>query len=288
MKNWIDERQNKLREFFELDSQTELIPHQIVEQFSLSSNAAEHLEKHNIEWHVVPSAAAVPIDTDDYRARLYPKLKFDAASRDYQKTSSYRAIMGGHERHQGRIIGVETTIKPKYLPGNRQFYGTPYGFEPRADPLAAYFGQARMMSGTRYAHNYRSLRNLVNFITQDWTKRGLMPPGYRLTICPPVIFNLVGTIFHGMESNRVLGTRLLPRRKQQRQMLRRRLRTRRAIFPTFTKSKPNRIGHYSVFGPRSFPKRKISDAETQRREGAKTLKSAFVFLCVSVSLRLFR
>jgi hypothetical protein len=23
-----------------------------------------------------------------------------------------------------------------------------------------------------------------------------MPPGYRLTICPPVVFNLVGTIFH--------------------------------------------------------------------------------------------
>jgi hypothetical protein len=195
MKNWIDERQNKLREFFEFDSQTELIPRQIVEQFSLSPNAAEHLEKHNIEWHVIPSSA-VSIDTDDYRARFYPKLKFDAASRDYQKTSSYRAIMSGHQRHQGRIIGVETTIKPKYLPGNRQFYGTPYGFEPRADPFAPYFGAARMMSGTRYAHNYRSLRNLVNSITEDWTKRGLMPPGYRLTICPPVVFNLVGTIFH--------------------------------------------------------------------------------------------
>jgi hypothetical protein len=53
-----------------------------------------------------------------------------------------------------------------------------------------------MMSGTRYAHNYRSLRNLVNAITEDWKKRGLMPKGYRLTICPPVVFNLVGTIFH--------------------------------------------------------------------------------------------
>lgn len=196
MKNWIDERQNKLREFFDLDAQTELISRETVERFSFSPNHAAHLEKHNIEWHLIPSAKAVPIDTDDYRARLYPKLKFDAASRDYQKTSSYRAIMSGHERHQGRIIGVETTMKPKYLPGNRQFYGTPYGFEPRADPFAPYFGQARMMSGTRYAHNYRSLRNLVNFITEDWTKRELMPKGYRLTICPPVVFNLVGAIFH--------------------------------------------------------------------------------------------
>ncbi len=196
MENWIDERQSKLREFFEIDAQTELISRQAVEQFKVAPNVAEHLCKHNIEWHVIPSASAVPIDTDDYRSRLYPALKFDTANRDYQKTVSYRAIMNGHERHQNHIIGVETTLKPKYLPGNRQFYGTPYGFEPRADPFAAYFGAARMMSGTRYAHNYRSLRNLVNSITADWKNRGLMPAGYRLTICPPVIFNLVGTIFH--------------------------------------------------------------------------------------------
>jgi len=196
MKNWIDERQIKLREFFEIDSQTELISREAVEQFNVSPNIAEHLQKYNIEWHVIPSAAPVSIDTEDYRARLYPMLKFDASNRDYQKTSSYRAIMSGHERHQGHIIGIETTVKPKYLPGNRQFYGTPYGFEPRADPFAAYFGQAKMMSGTRYGHNYRSLRNLVNFITEDWKKRGLLPKGYRLTICPPVVFNLIGTIFH--------------------------------------------------------------------------------------------
>ncbi len=196
MKKWLQERENKLREFFEIDSNTELIAPQTAESFDVAPNVAAHLEKHNIEWHIVPSANAVSIDTDDYRARLYPMLKFDTANRDYQKTASYRAIMNGHERHQGRIIGIETTPKPKYLPGNRQFYGTVYGFEPRADPFAAYFGQAKIMSGTRYAHNYRSLRNLVNLITADWRTRGLMPKGYRLTICPPVVFNLVGTIFH--------------------------------------------------------------------------------------------
>ncbi|MCA1627981.1 MAG: hypothetical protein LC742_08455 [Acidobacteria bacterium] len=42
--------------------------------------------------------------------------------------------MHRHRRHQGRIIGVETTRKPRYLPGNQQFYGTPYGFE--ADAVA--------------------------------------------------------------------------------------------------------------------------------------------------------
>jgi hypothetical protein len=196
MQNWIEERQNKLREFFGLDSQAELISRETVESFDVSPAVAEHLRKFNIEWHVIPAAQTVPIDTEDYRARLYPMLKFDASNQDYKKTSSYRAIMDGHERHQGHIIGVETTPKPKYLPDNRQFYGTAYGFEPKADPFTAYFGQARMMSGTRYAHNYRSLRNLVNLITSDWKKRGLMPTGYRLTICPPVVFNLIGTIFH--------------------------------------------------------------------------------------------
>jgi hypothetical protein len=53
-----------------------------------------------------------------------------------------------------------------------------------------------MMSGTRYAHNYRSLRNLVNSITKDWDETQIDAAGYRLTICPPVVFNLVGTIFH--------------------------------------------------------------------------------------------
>jgi len=196
MHEWIKDREDNLREFFGLDSAAVLISPDAIESFNVAPNVAAHLERFNIEWHVIPAAAAVPIDTDDYRARLYPTLKFDASNRDYQKTASYRAIMDGHERHQNRIIGIETTQKPKYLPGNRQFYGTPYGFEPRADPFAAYFGQAKMMSGTRFAHNYRSLRTMVNFITEDWKKRGLMPAGYRLTICPPVVFNLVGAIFH--------------------------------------------------------------------------------------------
>lgn len=196
MENWINDRQQKLREFFELDQSAELIAADAASVADLAPNIQAHLERFNIEWHVIPSANAVSIDTDDYRRRLYPTLKFDSANRDYQKTVSYRAIMDGHERHQGRVIGIETTMKPKYLPENRQFYGTNYGFDQKADPFSVYFGGAKMMSGTRYAHNYRSLRTLVNLITDDWKKRGLMPPGYRLTVCPPVVFNLIGAIFH--------------------------------------------------------------------------------------------
>jgi hypothetical protein len=33
-------------------------------------------------------------------------------------------------------------------------------------------------------------------MNEDWRERRLLPKGYRLTICPPAVFNLVGTIFH--------------------------------------------------------------------------------------------
>ncbi len=196
MNDWIVERENKLREFFELDSKTELISREIAESFFVPASVAEHLARFNIEWHIIPSAETVHIDTEDYRARLYPTMQFDSSNRDYQKTSSYRAIMEGHKRHQGQIIGVETTPKPKYLPGNRQFYGTQYGFDAKTDPFAAYLGRAKITSGTRYSHSYASLRSFVNFVTQEWRERGLLPEGYRLTVCPPVVFNLVGNVFH--------------------------------------------------------------------------------------------
>jgi len=196
MNEWIAERENKLREFFDLDSKTDLISPELADSFAVSATVAEHLQKFNVEWHIVPSAETVHIDTEDYRARLYPWMKFDASNRDYQKTASYRAVMDGHRRHQGQIIGVETTLKPKYLPGNRQFYGTQYGSEAKADPFAAYLGRAHITSGTRFSHSYASLRSFVNFVSQEWQERGLMPKGYRLTVCPPVVFNLIGTVFH--------------------------------------------------------------------------------------------
>ncbi len=196
MHDWMIERENKLRKFFALDAQTEIISPGATKAFDVSLLVSEHLKKFNLEWHIVPSADAVQIDTEDYRSRLYPTFKIDSNNRDYQKTSSYRAITKGHERHQGKIIAVETTLKPRYLPNNRQFYGTQYGFDSGKDPFSAYFGAARIMSGTRYAHNYNTLRQFVNLVNKDWNERGLMPPGFRLTICPPVVFNLIGNIFH--------------------------------------------------------------------------------------------
>lgn len=196
MQELLKERESKLREFFEISPETELISPEITESFNVSAHVEQHLENFNFEWHIIPSAEAVPIETEEYRNRLYPFIKPAHLPPDYHTTSSFRAILDGHKRHQGHIIGVETTQKPIYLPDNRQFYGTQYGFNEQTDPFKNYLGRANFTSGTRYSHNYASLRAFVNLVTNEWRERNLMPEGYRLTICPPVVFNLIGNVFH--------------------------------------------------------------------------------------------
>lgn len=201
MHEWIAAREERLREFFELSPATELISREEAESLDLPDAVAARLARYNIEWHIIPAKSAVSIEGDDYRARLYPMLRLEP-QHDYRRTGSYQAVRSSHCRHQGRIIGIETTAKPRYLPGNRQYYGTPYGFDERADPLApwlcrsSFLSCTRQLTGTRFGHNYASLRQLVNLIDGEWRAQGMLPEGYRVTICPPVIFNLIGTVFH--------------------------------------------------------------------------------------------
>jgi hypothetical protein len=194
MSNWQGERSGTLIQFFGLDASRELVA-PAAARFDLQPEMAEGLRHFNIEWHVIPSAEAVQFD-DAYLARLYPSAPHNF-TKPREHGHIYREqILHGHERHQGRILGVETTRKPRYLPGNRQFYGTTYGHDATADPFAAYMGRAGMMNGTRYAHNYLSLREFIRVVNEDWRARRLLPAGYRVTVCPPAVFNLVGTIFH--------------------------------------------------------------------------------------------
>ncbi|HYP53618.1 MAG TPA: hypothetical protein VEQ42_08760 [Pyrinomonadaceae bacterium] len=194
MNEWIGERARRLREFFGLGAGAELFAPEAAE-LELTPEAADGLRHFRIEWHVVPTNDAVALD-DAYFRRLYPSAPADF-SKPREHGAAYRArIVEGQERVQGRVIGVETTQKPSYLPGNRQFYGTVHGHDPTADPFAPYMGRAGMMNGTRYAHNYLSLREFVNVVNADWRARRILPAGYRVTICPPGVFNLVGTIFH--------------------------------------------------------------------------------------------
>ncbi|MGB8510697.1 MAG: hypothetical protein WCD76_20165 [Pyrinomonadaceae bacterium] len=190
----MEERTAKLRDFFRLEVGAELTSVEAAE-FELRPEVAEGLAHFNIEWHIIPSADAVAFD-DAYIGRLYPM-----APRDFAKSREhgpgYRdRLIAGHRQHQGRIVGVETTQKPRYLPGNRQFYGSFYGHDASTDPFTPYLGRAGMVNGTRYAHNYLSLREFVRILNEDWRARALMPEGYRATICPPAVFNLIGNVFH--------------------------------------------------------------------------------------------
>jgi hypothetical protein len=194
MADWMTERAERLREFFGLNADAKLT----AGDGALGAPPAEVIEglaRFNIEWHAVPAEEAVPLD-DAYFARLYPTAPHDFA-RAREHTPSYRErFTTGHAQLQGRVVGVETTAKPRYLPGNRQAYGTLYGHDPSADPFAPYMGRAGMVNGTRYAHNYLSLREFIRIVNEDWRARRLLPAGYRATVCPPAVLNLVGTVFH--------------------------------------------------------------------------------------------
>ncbi|HWP44188.1 MAG TPA: hypothetical protein VNO14_13175 [Blastocatellia bacterium] len=187
--------EERLREFFGLGSEVELLDITATKP-EVTPEVGGHLAEFNLEWHIIPSASAVPFDKR-YVEKLYP-----ARSRDFERVTHLRprsymdVLASGHRRHQGRVLAVEATRKPRYLPGNRQYYGTTYGFDSTADPFAQYIGRAGLLTGTRYAHNYISLREFVDVVNRDWRDRRLMPAGYRLTICPPAVFNLIGTVFH--------------------------------------------------------------------------------------------
>lgn len=190
----LHEQETKLREVFGLSAEVSLLsPSFPLPDVPLA--IADHLKHFNIEWFMIPAAEAIPFD-NAYVAQLYPHRARDFAQPDYHGYSLYEGLATGHRKHQGRVIGVETTQKPRYRQNNRQYYGTVYGFDVTADPFLPYLKQAGFKQSSRYEHNYLPLRELGNQVNQDWKARSLMPRGYRLTICPPAVFNLVGTLFH--------------------------------------------------------------------------------------------
>lgn len=190
---WFTERQTKLTEFFGMDVETKW-PN-LGAMPELSSAMERNIAHCNLEWHVIPSGEMVPLN-DEYFERLYPLHPHDFARAVGHHPDYTQVLREGHARQQGRIVAVETTPKPNYLPGNVQQYGSLYGFENSFEPLAPYIGRAGFHNGTRYDHTYSSLYSLIKLINEDWGERGLMPEGYRLTICPPALWNFVGTIFH--------------------------------------------------------------------------------------------
>src|ERR1700755_2319992 len=117
----LEETEARLREALDLGGDAPLLADDARERAS-RLEPSEHLDYFNIEWHVVPSAEAAPFD-DSYVERFYAKGPRGFAQERLHAPSYRDVIAAGHRKHQGQLIGVETTPKPRYLPGNRQFYG---------------------------------------------------------------------------------------------------------------------------------------------------------------------
>lgn len=186
-------REARLRDYFRLPNDKPLVEGAVLPQ--LSPQAEEHLHRSGFEWHVVPSGDAVPWD-GAYTSRMYPTGTVALRTPVHHGPTLQEMLATGHRRHQGRFVAVETTLKPGYLPGNVQYYGTAYGFDPSRDPLNAFMGQAGFVTRTRYNHNFTSLTDLIRILDTTWRGQQLIPPGYRVSICAPVVFNLIGSVFH--------------------------------------------------------------------------------------------
>jgi hypothetical protein len=201
----LELRAHKIRETFGLRSNEDLTTGAL-QRFDISEEVLTHLAAFNIEWHVVPSTSVVPFD-DAYLAKMYPLRSKDFGEVPYEALSVRQMLAFAHARVQGMLVGIETTQKPTYLPDHhQQFYGTTNGLDPTWDPLRGYIHQAGLKSGprfinSRFSHTPATLRSLGEVINADWKQRQLIPTGYRLNICPPTVFNLVGLLFHREWSN---------------------------------------------------------------------------------------
>ena len=189
---WTSQREAQLREFLRLPGAVDLGGPPLV---ALSDEGRSAFEHYGFEWYRVPSSEAVPFD-DEYVRRLFPTAGPAFTAPLHHGDSLFELLRAGHRKHAGQLVAVERTQKPGYLPGNQQFYGTAYGFAANADPIVGYMGRAGFTTRTRYDHNYGTLTELIRLIQQDWATAGWLPAGYRLSLCPPAVFNLVGTVFH--------------------------------------------------------------------------------------------
>jgi len=200
LRDELEGRAQTIRDTFGLGSRDDFLAAPL-ERLDITDDVAKRLHAFNVEWHVMPPSSLVPFD-DSYLARMYPLRSRDFRDPPYERLSVHEILSSAHRRVQGTIIGVESTQKPMYRPENcQQFYGTTYGFDPTCDPFAPYIERAGLKSGprfinSRFAHTPGSLRSLGHVINTDWMELGLIPPGYRFTICPPTAFNLIGVLFH--------------------------------------------------------------------------------------------
>lgn len=187
-------REDTLRKYFGVGADTELLDSPAMLP-SLTPAITDHLDSVNLEWHVIPSARVAPFD-DRYCRRLYPTAPAPFHSWLSDGHSVRDRLAYGHRSHQGRLVAIESTMKPGYLPDAQQAYGSKHGFETTSDPLLRYMDHTSLAGTTRYGHKFLGLGGFVDTLTNNWRRLALLPQGYRVTLCPPVLFNLIGTLFH--------------------------------------------------------------------------------------------
>lgn len=192
--DWLSHREKVIQQHFGLPLSAQLRDSAVMLP-EMTPALASHFARFNLEWHVVPSATCVPFD-NTYCARMYPHAPTSFWHGRHAAPGLWEMLAVGHRLHQGRLVAIETTMKPGFLPANRQHYGSAYGLDNTADPLIEFIDRSRLISGTRFGNQFPALKALVETIDRDWRARALLPQGYRVTVCPPVIFNLIGTLFH--------------------------------------------------------------------------------------------
>src|ERR1044071_5781157 len=92
MHEWIEERSLRLREFFNLADDVELLSRQAPIP-EVAPEIEEHLQLYNIEWHIIPTEQAVPFDAN-YIAKMYPMCGRDFARAVGQKNRSEERRVG--------------------------------------------------------------------------------------------------------------------------------------------------------------------------------------------------
>src|SRR5437763_6031439 len=109
MDDELSARAAKLHETFQLGADAELLSPDLAAP-ELSSETVARLRRFNLEWHIIPANNVVPFD-DEYVACFYGMAPREFAhARDHAPT--YRDVLTtGHAKHQGRIVGAETTQK---------------------------------------------------------------------------------------------------------------------------------------------------------------------------------
>jgi hypothetical protein len=130
----------------------------------------------------------------------------------------------GHARHQGRVVGVETTPKPRIFPATGSSTAHPTATTPRPTRSPPTWGRAGMMNGTRYAHNYLAF---APSLKRRQRRLARAPPAARRLPRHGLPARRLQPRRHDlsprMERDRDARTRLLPRRAGQRHLFRRRL-----------------------------------------------------------------